>query len=612
MTASARPAPGYVLAGGTPVFTTLHGVATGRSPDTAVLLCPPFGWDEVCSYRSLRAWAEDLAGAGHPALRISYPSTGDSGGGVSDPGRLQAWTAAVTITAARLRAVTGAGRIVAVGMGLGGLLAHLAAAQSAEIDDLVLWGTPVTGRALVRQLRAFSRLERSAFFEDLPQPEPLPEGEMEVGGFRLSADTLTALSAVDLAAHALPTSADRRVLLLERDRIAPDMTFVAALERSGTAVTTAPGQGYAAMTSHPQTAVPARAVFATVRAWLAQAPPGPADDRTAGDRHVTAAPVTTAGPQAVRETPIVIPGPGGELAGILAEPAGKARSSLAVVLLNAGAGRRIGPNRMWVETGRRWAGRGVPVLRLDIPGLGDSDGDERQYVEDDGFYVLEIVPQVLSALDHLQRSGIAERFVLGGLCAGAYWAFHGAIADDRVVAVLMLNPRALAWDPALAPARDLRALTGQPFSLARARRSVTRRRILAVLRWLLATPRRTIIGRPARSRQPSVTQLVGQFLDTGTRGLILFSEREPLEFELIASGQIERLRTSDTLIVEHIAVRDHTLRPVWAQTQAHAALDRALEREVSANLSASGAESASGSWPARPTQSRRTRTSHRN
>jgi hypothetical protein len=32
--------------------------------------------------------------------------------------------------------------------------------------------------------------------------------------------------------------------------------------------------------------------------------------------------------------------------------------------------------------------------------------------------------------------------------------------------------------------------------------------------------------------------------------------------------------------LEHIPVRDHTLRPGWAQIQAHGVLDRALEREL--------------------------------
>jgi hypothetical protein len=40
------------------------------------------------------------------------------------------------------------------------------------------------------------------------------------------------------------------------------------------------------------------------------------------------------------------------------------------------------------------------------------------------------------------------------------------------------------------------------------------------------------------------------------------------------------LEQSPNVTVEHIAVRDHTLRPIWAQARAHEALDRALHRTL--------------------------------
>ena len=49
------------------------------------------------------------------------------------------------------------------------------------------------------------------------------------------------------------------------------------------------------------------------------------------------------------------------------------------MLLNSGAVRRIGPQRMWVEAARRWAALGVPTLRFDVVGVGDSDGDGSAY-----------------------------------------------------------------------------------------------------------------------------------------------------------------------------------------------------------------------------------------
>lgn len=589
-----QPHSRYLLVEGEASFTTLHLPDPAIRSAGAVLLCPPFGWEEICAYRALREWALELAAAGHPTLRITYPSTGDSVGNVGDPDRLGAWTAAVSAAARDLRATGGAARVTAVGIGLGGLLAHLAVVGGAPVDDLVLWGVPARGRSLVRQLRAFARLEASIFFEDLPVPEPLPEGELEAGGFRLSAETVTSLAAVDLTSAPLPANGDRRVLLLQRDGIAADADLVEAMKGGGAAVTTAPGSGYFAMTSHPQRTEAPREVFATVRRWLdAVAVPAPSlavpVPRTPGVATIADTVLTAAG--TVRETPIVIPHRGQSLSAVLVTPETEAHAEIAVVLLNAGAVRRVGPNRMWVEAARRWARRGVPVLRLDVAGIGDSDGDASRYARDAGLYAPGLVPQVLAALDALERSRVAHRFVVGGLCAGAYWAFHAALQDDRVVSAVMINPAALIWNEDLGAARDLRALVNQPFSLARLRRAATPERRRAVARWLLGTPRRlrdrvSARGRAGTGCDADIDVSIDRFLHSGKRALMLFSDHEPLETELTRSGRMGRLRGAETVALEQIAVRDHTLRPAWAQARAHEALDRALERELAAVLSA--------------------------
>ena len=56
---------------------------------------PPFGWDELSAHRSLRAWAGALASAGHTALRMDLPGTGDSGGSANEPGLVSTWCSAV-------------------------------------------------------------------------------------------------------------------------------------------------------------------------------------------------------------------------------------------------------------------------------------------------------------------------------------------------------------------------------------------------------------------------------------------------------------------------------------------------------------------------------------
>jgi dienelactone hydrolase len=587
MTAPA-PQPLYLDTTRDPVFVTLHRPAAHAARDTAVMICPPFGWDEVCSYRSLRAWAQQLAQAGFPTLRLSFPSTGDSGGATRDPDRVGAWIESVDAGARWLLAETGAARAAVIGIGLGGMMTVLAAGRGAPIEALALWSTQARGRSLVRQLRAFSRLEEAQFFEGLEPPPPLPDGDLEAGGFLLAADTVAALEAIDASTIELASGPVRRALLIERDGIGVDAVLRAHLEHEGLEVATARGPGYGEMTSHPQTARPPLPVIAAVREWLERSSspaPGVALPSAPVAGAVSSATIRLRDGGAVRETPVAITQPSGRLSGVLVEPLQHPLHGLRLVLLNAGAVRRTGPSRMWVECARRWAANGLSTLRLDVEGIGDSDGATTPYVKDDSLYVPEMVPQVQSAVDFLQARSGGERFILGGLCAGAYWSFHGALRDPRVSAILMLNPRALIWDTGLGPARDLRALLTQPPSLSKIRRLATGPRLQAFVRWLLAAPRRAVrrvlFGEaPAAAAEYELDAALERLRQNGKPSLLLFSAHEPLDDELTRSGRAGRLAAWPTMTLERIAVRDHTMRPNWAQVQAHAILDRAIGTEL--------------------------------
>ena len=467
----------YLDVDGTPAFCVLHR-PEGPGRDTAVLFIPPFGWEEVCSYRILREWADRLARDGFPGLRLTLPGCGDSGGGPRDPGRVAAWTSAVSTAARALRVQTGASAVVAIGLGLGGLIACRAVTAGAPIDGLVLWATPARGRELTRQLKAFARLEASQVFAGLPDPPPLAEGEMEVGGFILTPETQAELGAVDLSALELPHGLPRGALLLDRDGISADERLRDALTAQGVTVDTQAGEGYGEMTSHPQQSRVPEAVLTVVTGWLRSGDEGAAP-RQAADPAAVADPVAVAEAAALQvdgvdvvETPVALPQAFGDLSGILTTPR-EGGSRLCLVMLNAGAIRRIGPNRMWVEAARRWAARGVTSLRLDVEAIGEADGAVSPYADDNALYVPELIPQVKAAIAQLADREVADRFVTAGLCAGAYWAMYAGLEDPRVTAALMFNSRGIVWDTGLSASRDLRRAFSQKLTWARVRHNVT-------------------------------------------------------------------------------------------------------------------------------------------
>ncbi len=217
--ADLSPQPLHLDAGGETCLAFLH--QPGRPARTAVLLCPPFGWEDICSYRSRRDWAQRLADSGHTAMRIDLPGSGDSAGGPEDPGRLSAWTAAIAAAADWLAGEVDA-PVVAVGIGLGGLLAARAALQGAALDGLVLWATPARGRALVRELRAFSRLEVANIVgpgEEDRTTAGWEPGSVIANGYLLSAETVAELQALDLTALPPDGLRARSALLLAREDI---------------------------------------------------------------------------------------------------------------------------------------------------------------------------------------------------------------------------------------------------------------------------------------------------------------------------------------------------------------------------------------------------------
>ena len=114
--------PGYVTTGGrAPAFVSVHE-PRGDVPRTGVVICPPFGWEEVCSYRARRTWAQQLAAEGRLAVRLQLPGTGDAGGSPRDADLLETWVAAVADVVAWTRSRPSVERVTVVGLGLGGIL----------------------------------------------------------------------------------------------------------------------------------------------------------------------------------------------------------------------------------------------------------------------------------------------------------------------------------------------------------------------------------------------------------------------------------------------------------------------------------------------------------
>lgn len=122
------------------------------------------------------------------------------------------------------------------------------------------------------------------------------------------------------------------------------------------------------------------------------------------------------------------------LVGILTIPPAGRRREYALIALNAGVLHRVGPHRLHVNLARRVAEVGIPALRVDLSGIGDS-----QSPRTDLSFRTQSVKDVQAAMDLVSRLLGVNKFILFGLCSGADNSLATALADDRVFATALVD-----------------------------------------------------------------------------------------------------------------------------------------------------------------------------
>ncbi|HEX2660454.1 MAG TPA: alpha/beta hydrolase, partial [Polyangia bacterium] len=356
---------------------------------TRVLLCPPLGYEALLSYLTLRETAAQLAARTNAmVMHFDYDGSGDSAGTDEDPGRVAAWLASVKHALEYVKAVSPEpGPVVLVGLRAGALLAAHAAAGRTDIAGLALWAPCATGKAFLREQRAFSNLTTS----NRPGKEKATAG-LDANGFVFTDETMAALEVLRMADLAEPVSPN--VLVLQR----AEMRTPQAVPKSWTnsVVEEQTTTDYPRMMEPPWLWESPTASISVLADWITRLSPASKTVVSVREGATTA----TVAP-GVRETALFF-GKAEHRFGILSAPAESA-SGEAVLLVTSTFGYRIGPNRMNVAFARRFAAVGTAVLRIDVNGVGDSR--EGVGTPPPGPYDPAAIDDVCAALVLLKRMG---------------------------------------------------------------------------------------------------------------------------------------------------------------------------------------------------------------
>ncbi len=189
---------------------------------------------------------------------------------------------------------------------------------------------------------------------------------------------------------------------------------------------------------------------------------------------------------------------------------------------------------------------------------------------------------------------MADRFVLGGLCSGAYRSVRRALVDPRVRGLLLMNLYAFEWSHELVAERGRRVAISK--GVPGARGHALNREFLTKLMGY-ARPDRAwrLLRRTAeREQKRVVSNALDQLRDRRVQTLLLLGADEPLLAQFERQGLTDRLPEWPELVLDRPPSGDHMYRARWLQRHVYAALDAGVERAVAGVNAQQGVASASG------------------
>lgn len=408
-----------------PRFTLVHR-PRHTAPCGTVLLAPPFAEELNKCRRMLALAARSFASDGWQVVQVDLYGCGDSPGDFGDA----SWTGWLVDLRRALHRHHRSGPLWLWGVRAGALLIP-PLLDEVPTANVVLWQPAHDGAVVLNQ---FLRLRTAASLSDPKDGavrarlrERLAAGDtLEIAGYRLAPAVANPLAASRLE---FPQAFAGRVALFEVDD-APTPALSDASERLLAALREQ-GRGVSAA------AVAGPKFWLTVEA--SEAPALIASSRAAVSPRTGAhAPVVMEAAQATAdrrdwtETPVWIDCQSERMLGIVSRPHIGSQAQFAVLIVVGGPQYRVGSHRQFVALARALARAGIPSLRFDYRGMGDSEGEPRNFET--------IEADLRAAIATLCTHTGVPSIAIWGLCDAASAALLFGAADTRVRRLILVNP----------------------------------------------------------------------------------------------------------------------------------------------------------------------------
>ncbi len=136
--AAAPETPQFLESHGSPLYAVQHAAAPGRADAPVVVHVHGLGVEQITLYRQEVLAARAAAAAGFPVLRFHARGHGDSAGSTADV-TLTSLVEDARAAADHAKRLSGASRIVWLGVRVGALVAALAAEDRSDTAGFLLW-----------------------------------------------------------------------------------------------------------------------------------------------------------------------------------------------------------------------------------------------------------------------------------------------------------------------------------------------------------------------------------------------------------------------------------------------------------------------------------------